>query len=85
MHQGWPLERQDFSTEVISITFPADELIGSAVTSIDTAVTIIDDVINEADEFFIVVLTLSNENATDPSKVRLQESSVVKIVDNDGE
>ena len=84
IHSGWPLERQDFSTDVISITFPADE-IGSATNFIDVTVSIIDDEIDEAEEFFIVVLRLNAENATVPNKIGLSRKlSVGRIIDNDG-
>lgn len=87
LYSGWPPDRQDFSTNVIPIRFPADELFVSAMNIINTVSVsigaVIDDEINEAEEFLIVVL--SAENATDPSKIRLSRgSSVVKIIDNDG-
>ena len=82
-HPAYPPDREDFSSNVIVVTFQADEF-GTQINDVPAPVVIIDDEINEAlEEVFIVVLTL--ENSTNPDGVVIsRESSPCGIIDNDG-
>ena len=79
---AYPPDRQDFSTNVTTVTFPADEF-GNQVNNIPVPVAIFNDEINEAPEVFVVVLTL--ENATNNNSIVIgRASSLCWIDDDDG-
>ena len=79
---AYPPDRQDFSTNVITVTFPADEF-GKQVSDISVPVAIINDEISEAREVFVVVLML--ENATDNNSTLIdRDFSLCWINDDDG-
>ena len=82
-NSAYPPEREDFSSDVIMVTFPADE-IGPQINDVAAPIVIFDDEINEAlQEVFIVVLSL--ENSTNPGNVVISRvSSLCRIIDNDG-
>ena len=83
LHPAYPPDREDFSPDVIIVTFQADEA-GTQINDMPAPITILDDQLNEAlEEVFIVVLTL--ESSTDPGGVIItRESSLCRIIDNDG-
>ena len=83
-HPAYPPDREDFSLDVVMVTFPADEF-GGQTNDVDAPVVIVDDEINEAlEEVFIMVLTL--ENATNPDGIVItRAASLGRIIDNDGE
>ena len=80
---AYPPDREDFSSDVVVVTFPADE-IGPQINDVAASIVVFDDEINEAlQEVFIVVLSL--ENSTSPGNVVISRaSSLCKIIDNDG-
>ena len=73
---------QDFSTEPVNVTFPADE--GNRVAERIIQIPIVNDGVDEADqENFIVILTLLS--AANPASVDLVvNSSLCMIEDVDG-
>ena len=82
-HSAYPPDREDFSSDVIMVTFLADE-IGHQINDVPTPIVIFDDEINEAlEEVFIVVLTWENSTNADGVAIT-RESSVCRIIDNDG-
>ena len=82
-HSAYPPDREDFSPDVVVVTFPADEE-GIQIIDVPAPVVVFDDEINEApEEIFIVVLTL--DNSTNPGNVVISRaSSLCRIIDNDG-
>ena len=82
-HSAYPPDREDFFSDVIMVTFPADE-IGPQINDVAASIVIFDDEINEAlQEVFIVVLSL--ESSTNPGIVVISRaSSLCRIIDNDG-
>ena len=82
-HSAYPPDREDFSSDVIMVTFPADE-IGPQINDVAASIVIFDDEINEAlQEVFVVVLSL--ESSTNPGNVVISRaSSLCRIIDNDG-
>ena len=69
----------DFSTEPVEITFQA----GSA-TIIQHGIAIVDDGVNEAEQFFALILEVVD--AIDPDRVDLQSgrfASLARIIDDD--
>ena len=82
-HSAYPPDREDFSSDVIMVTFPADEG-GAQINDVAAPIVIFDDEINEAlQEVFIVVLSL--ESSTNPGNVVISRaSSLCRIIDNDG-
>ena len=82
-HPAYPPDREDFSSDVIVVTFQADEM-GTQINDLAAPVVIFDDEINEAlEEVFIVVLTL--QSSTDPDSVIITRKSLLcRIIDNDG-
>ena len=83
LHPAYPPDREDFSSDVIMVTFQADET-GTQMNDMAAPINISDDELNEAlEEVFIVVLTL--QSSTDPGSVIITRvSSLCRIIDNDG-
>ena len=77
---GFPVDRRDFDITPIEIIFEANEFTRDDVVS---QISIINDEINEADEFFVVVLEIVD--AVNPAIVDLsvQNASLCQIMDND--
>ena len=82
-HLAYPPDHEDFSLDIVTVTFPADEF-GGQINDVDAPVVIVDDEINEAlEEVFIMVLTL--ENVTNPDRIVItRAASLGRIIDNDG-
>ena len=82
LHPAYSPDREDFSSDVITVTFPADET-GTQINDMPAPIVIFEDEINEAlEEVFIVVLTL--QSSTDPGSVIITRvSSLCRIIDND--
>ena len=82
LHPAYPPDREDFSSDVVIVTFQSDET-GTQINDIPAPIVIFDDEINEAlKEIFIVVLTL--ESSTNPdSVITTRVSSLCRIIDND--
>ena len=79
MLNAGPPDRQDFSDDVITITFEAG---GSIVLTGN--VPIRDDEIYEANEVFITRLVLSH--SSDPGTISIGNDRILcEIIDNDGE
>ena len=82
-HSAYPPDREDFSSDVVVVTFQADEF-GPQINDMPAPIVIFDDEINEAlEEVFIVVLTLENSTNADGVAIT-RESSVCGIIDDDG-
>ena len=83
LHPAYPPDREDFSSDVVVVTFEADEF-GRQINDMAAPIVIFDDELNEAlEEVFIVVLTL--QSSTDPGSVIITRvSALCRIFDNDG-
>ncbi len=80
----FPEDRRDFSSEVVTMTFPADEF-GQQMNDVPAPVPIINDAINEAQEELFVI-SLGLENAINPAGTEITRSvSLCRISDNDGQ
>ena len=71
----------DFETEVLEVTFSRNE----ANPSEDRPVSIVidDDVVNEADEVFVVLLELVSDVPADRVNLQVQNASLCRIEDDD--
>ena len=80
-----PVERRDFLPDAILRTIQPDED-GIQEFDFNVSVPIVDDVINEPEELFIIVLSVESSQYSDGLTVNpTRRSSLCRIFDNDGE